>query len=234
MRRAAETTARMNLSRSLHLSLLLSLGLACTLEKSPLESSSSGGDASESAEATSAPTTGAATTDGDATTGTSPGDPGTSSEVGTGTATTIDIDTDDTGVDTTTGPDDSELIVFPDGVLMCMPVCVQDKEPRTTTLQPDCQVFEIDVEARTQQALLPCEEVQFEWVVPAGQVRCYAELIDRDNETPSPSDQISETCLEMGVNLEFLIVSSEPAPPEVAFGAICELSDNRASHCPNL
>jgi hypothetical protein len=246
MRRTAETTVGMSIRRSLHLSLLLSLISACTIDKGPLDSSSSSDGASESAEATSTPTT-STTSIGDETTGTSTGDPGTSTEVGTGFATTIDIDTDDTGfattididtddtgvATTTGGPDESELVVFPGGEPMCMPVCVNDEEPETEVLQPNCQVFEIDVDAQTQHELMPCDEVQLEWVIPAGQVRCFAELIDTGNQTLSEADDIGETCLATGLNLEFLVVASEPAPPGVVFGAICEPSDNPALHCPN-
>ena len=237
MRRAAETTAGMSISRSLHLALLLSLTSACTLDKDPIDSTgSSGAGASESAEATSTPTTSGASLGGE-TTGTTT-ESATTIDIDTddtGFATTIDIDTNDTGVATTTGdgPDESELVVFPAGEPMCMPVCVLDKDRSTPVLEPNCQVLEIDVEADSQHPLMPCDMLNFEWIIPAGQVRCFAELVDKDNQTPSQADQLGEACLAAGLNLEFAIISSEPVPPGVVFGAICEPTDNLALDCPD-
>ena len=216
------------MTRTLPLSLfLLAFAPACTIiEKDLLDtvtSEASAGEPSTGAEATSGTT---APTGDDDTTGLTGGDAGDS--------TTGDDAGDSTTGDGTTGTTESDLqLISPDAAPMCMPLCVNDEQRETPVLNADCALFVVDLAAQTETPIVPCDELNFAWIVPAGAPRCFAELVDRDNQTPGTHDQLSAECSELGLNLELLIVG-EPVPAELFVGAQCEPSDNLQLDCGDL
>ncbi|WAS98789.1 vWA domain-containing protein [Nannocystis punicea] len=116
----------------------------------------------------------------------------------------------------------------------CMTKCVKDIDPSDGVLQPNCQIFEDNTAAMTRNEILPCEEVAGEWIAPAGETACFAELIDPANETPSMIDNMSPECVEEGYNLEFLLIRTAAAPAGTTISAACELSPNPGNDCPML
>lgn len=175
------------------------------------------------------------TSTGPATTGTSddPTTDGPEPETGsTGTSTTGDT-TGDTELTTTGGFPDSETVVL--DAQGCMSLCVLDVDPSTPVLEPNCAVFEIDPVAETREEIAKCEQVGDEWLPPAGQSACFAELVDPSaNTTPSPLDDMSQECVDTGANVQFQIVRTEPPLPGIVLEATCEPSKNPKKDCPNL
>jgi len=201
--------------------LLLILAPACVIHKDLLHG--------ETSEGVSAGTTGddpggsTGPTTGGLEGGESTGAPGSTSGDGS------------TGDFTTTGgPVRSELIIFDMGVPLCMPVCARDQDLLTGALEASCQMYMVEVETQDKVAITKCEQVGDEWVIPAGQVRCYEELTDKGGQTPSKLDPMSEVCLDGGSNVEFVVIESEPFPEGVSLGATCEASGDPEKDCPNL
>ena len=116
----------------------------------------------------------------------------------------------------------------------CMTKCVRDIDPTTPLLDPSCVLTEINAAEGTREDLPPCDEVDGEWVAPAGATACFAELIDGDNSTPSAIDNMDPYCIGEGFNLEFKLVRSAPAAAGTAIEATCELSPNPSQDCPML
>lgn len=209
----------MYLARTFTFPLLLISVPACTvIEKNLLDTgfdASSGTTTGDGAEQTGAPTTGTSGPD-------------------TTTDTTTEPTTGTDGMETgTSGPmsEPPSLVVFGTD-LLCMPYCVRDIDPRGIVVQPNCQMYEhIDGDNIPIQK---CEEVKGEWVLPAGQVRCFAQLIDPSGLTPSEIDDMGEVCIDHGSNLEFFVLMSEPLPPGVFLAGNCELSAQPELDCPGL
>ncbi|MDC0719881.1 vWA domain-containing protein [Nannocystis bainbridge] len=116
----------------------------------------------------------------------------------------------------------------------CMTKCVKDVDPSDAILQPNCQIFEDNLAAMTRNEIQPCEEVAGEWIAPAGETACFAELIDPGTETPSEIDNMSEECVLEGYNLEFLLIRTGAAAAGTTISAACELSPNPGNDCPML
>ena len=116
----------------------------------------------------------------------------------------------------------------------CMPNCVKDTDPTTELVDPNCQIFEENLATGTRNEIVPCEEVMGKWQAPAGETACFAELIDKGGQTPSPLDDMSDECLAEGYNLEFQLIRSSAAPAGTTISAACELSANKKKDCPNL
>ncbi|HEY0137118.1 MAG TPA: hypothetical protein VGB85_23705 [Nannocystis sp.] len=206
--------------------LLLVLAPACVINKDLLDGATSGGTSSgEDPGGSTEPTTGGPEGEGSTSApGTTTGDATTGDGATTGSTTTGDTD----------GPMQSELIIFGMDEPLCMPVCAVDKDPATPALEASCNLFAVDVETQDEVAIAHCMQVGDEWVLPAGQVRCYEELIDRGGETSSPIDQMSPVCVDGGFNVEFLVILSEPLPEGVVLGATCEASSDPEKDCPKL
>ena len=116
----------------------------------------------------------------------------------------------------------------------CMTKCVKDIDPSTPVLDPSCVLSEINSAEGTREDLPACEEVNGEWIAPAGATACFAELIDRDNLTPSAIDNMDPYCIAEGFNLEFKLIRTSPAPAGTTIQATCELSPKMAQDCPML
>jgi hypothetical protein len=213
----------MYLARTFAASLLLLSVPACTvIEKNLLDTGLDPGDGTTTSDGGSAGSTGAPTT-------------GTSS----GPDTTTDITTDTTeGPQTgTTGPvEEPPFLVHFGTDLLCMPYCVDDVDPRTIVVEPDCQLYEVDVPNTNGEftPILRCVQVGASWEIPAGAVRCFEELIDPSGLTPAALDDMSEPCIDHGSNLEFIVVMNEPLPPGRVLAASCELSAEPELDCPGL
>jgi hypothetical protein len=118
---------------------------------------------------------------------------------------------------------------------LCFPQCAADVDPATPIVEPNCQLFENNLITDTRVPIAPCEEVGGEWVVPAGEVVCFAELTDKDGaSTPSEIDDMSPVCVSEGFNVEFVIVRTEPRAPGVTLEAVCEKSEDKRVDCPLL
>ncbi len=116
----------------------------------------------------------------------------------------------------------------------CMPSCVRDLDPSTSFAEADCQLFD-SLEDGSKTEIVPCEVVGGVWTAPEGEAVCFAELVDPDaKQTPSALDDMSPDCADKGLNLEFKIVRSGPAPDGSAVTATCQLSDNKGRDCPML
>ncbi len=114
----------------------------------------------------------------------------------------------------------------------CMPSCVFDSDPELPLAQPNCELHEVVGDTRTP--VPSCEEVDGVWTVPEGATVCFAELTDNSDATPSTLDDMSETCIDRGVNLEYRIERSEPALFGAQIIATCQLSKNKRVDCPMM
>lgn len=65
---------------------------------------------------------------------------------------------------------------------------------------------------------------------------CFAMLVDKAGQTADPWDDMTNVCVEEGVNLEFKIVRRPgfPAPGGASVSADCVLSGQPALDCPEL
>jgi hypothetical protein len=117
----------------------------------------------------------------------------------------------------------------------CMPSCVLDTDVSTPVLEPNCQLFEVKLSDESRTGIPRCQEVNGEWVAPAGATVCFGERVDPDGTlTPSKLDDMSEECTDGGLNLEFFLVRSAAAPAGTTVTATCQLSDNKPRDCPGL
>jgi len=109
----------------------------------------------------------------------------------------------------------------------CFPACAADIDPLTDALDPACflvQEWPRDDGTFAEAEVPPCEAGG---VVPDGADVCYAALT---------ADERSDFCRDIGFNLELQLVRREgvPAPAQAVILADCELSDDRATDCPEL
>ena len=117
----------------------------------------------------------------------------------------------------------------------CMPKCVLDTNVDTPVLEPNCQLFEVNLNDESRTDIPRCQEVDGEWVAPAGETVCFGQRLDPDGTlTPSKLDDMSEDCTNEGYNLEFFLVRSAAAPAGTTVTATCQLSDNKPRDCPRL
>ena len=116
----------------------------------------------------------------------------------------------------------------------CMTSCVRDLDTSTPIADPDCELFDT-LEDDSSTEILPCEAVGGAWAPPEGESVCFAELVDPDTkQTPSALDDMSPECADRGLNLEFRIVRTGPAPARSRVTATCQLTADRRRDCPLL
>ncbi len=117
----------------------------------------------------------------------------------------------------------------------CMPKCVLDTDAGTPVLEPNCQLFEVKLSDESRTDIPRCQEVNGEWVAPAGETVCFGQRLDPDGTlTPSKLDDMSKDCTTDGFNLEFYLVRASAAPAGTTVTATCQLSDNKPRDCPML
>jgi hypothetical protein len=117
----------------------------------------------------------------------------------------------------------------------CMPNCVRDTDENKPGLNPNCNLYQVNLADDSSQAIVQCQEVNGAWTAPAGETVCFATLTDKNGmETPSGIDNMSPECVDEGFNLEFILVRSAAAPAGTTITAACELSENKKRDCPKL
>jgi hypothetical protein len=106
----------------------------------------------------------------------------------------------------------------------CYPLCVQDVDPSTAKLDPDCRVFQS--EPGTMRREVPACDGS---TLPEGEVVCYVTITDSE-----PS--FSPRCAEQAYNLEFALVRDpdHPVPVGTAVEAECLLSETPTEDCPGF
>ena len=127
----------------------------------------------------------------------------------------------------------------------CFRDCVEDSDPSTPILDPECVVTERV--GTTQTEVSEClRGTDGSYVLdPATQsyampddatVVCFAYLVDTGDQSGSPLDDIDPVCTDDGYNLEFKIARRPgfPAAAGTSLSAECQLSDTPANDCPNL
>jgi hypothetical protein len=128
----------------------------------------------------------------------------------------------------------------------CMTKCVQDTDPTTQILEPECALKQEwpDAQSGTQNELdVPqCNGER----LPDGVDVCWVAVIDPGVTTPDDDsddltpgvtyDDMSPECAEDGYNLEFRLVRSAdvPEPPGAQISATCQLSSAPDIDCPGL
>ena len=116
----------------------------------------------------------------------------------------------------------------------CMTRCVLDTDTSTPFAEPNCDVADVDIATGAKQVIPPCVETEDGYQAPAMATACYAYLGDKDGDTPSTLDDMSDYCADVGFNLEFQILRSAAAPTGTSVTATCQLSDNVKRDCPLL
>ncbi len=116
----------------------------------------------------------------------------------------------------------------------CMPECVRDVDTTTPTLEVNCTVRDLYPTLGEARDLSQCEGDADSPTPPEGELSCWFPIVDRDGQTPSPADDMSEKCAEDGWNLEFGFIRGEPLLGAAVTDVICELSDLPEIECPHL
>ena len=122
----------------------------------------------------------------------------------------------------------------------CMPACVADTDPTTTTVEPQCALRQDSPlgDGSIDASLIP--ECTTDGSLPSDADNvCFIALVDDgtpQKTTDREIDDMSERCVEEGWNLEFKIVRRPgfPARSGTAVVPNCQLSANRMLDCPLL
>ena len=128
----------------------------------------------------------------------------------------------------------------------CYSECVKDTDAATEVVDPECTVEEnppgngTEDEVRIEECLRDADgyvidAMSGEPSMPTADTNvCYTLLVDSTGEqTPSPLDDMSETCIEANNNLEFQVFRRPgfPAAGGTAISATCSLADFAAIEC---
>ncbi|MEM7159236.1 MAG: vWA domain-containing protein [Myxococcota bacterium] len=122
----------------------------------------------------------------------------------------------------------------------CMPACVADTDPTSTTLEPSCVLVQEapNEDGSFDSTTIP--ECQEDGSFPSDDDNvCFLALVDdgsAEKATGRDNDDMSEFCVDAGWNLEFVLSRRDgfPAPGGTAVSATCQLSQNKAIDCPTL
>lgn len=121
----------------------------------------------------------------------------------------------------------------------CVKTCVADVDPTREGLQPECQLteeFTTSDGRPVRQPIPECIETEEGFALPDGVDACYRPLTDADGSTPGLDDDMSQTCIDEGWNLELAIERREgvAAPAGAQVQARCSVSPLKARDCPGL
>ncbi|MCA9655617.1 MAG: VWA domain-containing protein [Myxococcales bacterium] len=121
----------------------------------------------------------------------------------------------------------------------CVKTCVADVDPVSAGLQPECQLTEeyVALDGEVVRYSIPeCLPSADGFTLPEGVDACYRPLTDRDGSTPGVEDDMSETCVDEGWNLELAIERREgvAAPAGAQVQARCSVSPLKSVDCPDL
>jgi hypothetical protein len=122
----------------------------------------------------------------------------------------------------------------------CYDACVEDSDPSTTVLDPDCTLTESNPisgeEANVAECLRDANGYLRDangYVLPAGVELCFAYRPDSAELTADPYDQLDPRCIARGANLEFAIQRAPGSRP--AFGtkimAECRAQEAELGSC---
>jgi hypothetical protein len=114
---------------------------------------------------------------------------------------------------------------------MCVPFCVSDEAPETPVVDPNCVVLEATPEGGAAE-VVRCLATAEGWAVPAGAEVCHEFLIDPDGSmTPSEDDLLPAECVAQQLNLQIVVIRTQPAAPGATVGAVCEPSSDPERDC---
>ena len=115
----------------------------------------------------------------------------------------------------------------------CVPECVADSDPNTPILEPDCTVYNTDLETKEVSAVPLCVDEGDGLAPPQGSTICYVNRVDKAGLTPDADDDMSQKCADAGWNLEFFTINTDP-DIKAKLTYSCALSENPAVDCPDL
>lgn len=105
----------------------------------------------------------------------------------------------------------------------CLRLCAADVDPETPLVDVNCRVVAQDEEGLSS-AVPVCEAIDGVPTPPAGETLCHVLRSDDGEETPSASDDLSQACIDAGMNVELEIIHVGE-PPALTIKAICQLAD---------
>jgi hypothetical protein len=114
----------------------------------------------------------------------------------------------------------------------CYRECVRDTDDERPGLQPSCSVE--GTIAGEDVEVVACAVVDDAYVLPADDVDvCYGFRTDPTRTGPEVDD-LSEQCIDDGENLELSLVVRPGVSENRFFSAVCELSPDPETDCPDL
>jgi hypothetical protein len=117
----------------------------------------------------------------------------------------------------------------------CVPKCVKDVDPATISkVEADCEVCDHPAGDETCQPLVECREVLGELHVPEGEAACFWFRFDDGFTSAYHLDDLSQACLDLGVNAEYFILRAGEAPAGTTVTVSCTWSPDPAMDCPKL
>jgi hypothetical protein len=121
----------------------------------------------------------------------------------------------------------------------CVGGCVADDNPNKSGLQPSCTLVErFPPDAgMVDRAVEPCKVTLDGWEFPTDTAAsCYRALVDDDDSTPTPSDDMTAQCITRGFNLELLVERREgvPIPSGTAIDVDCSLLGPPGIKCEDV
>jgi hypothetical protein len=129
----------------------------------------------------------------------------------------------------------------------CYTKCVKDTDAATEIVDPECTVEEkLPGQSEDATRIQECardangyiiDPESNDYAMPADDVNvCYAALVDPGGLTPTPTDDMSEQCIDGNFNLEFKIARRPgfPAPGGTSISATCSLADFPEVSCPGI
>jgi len=110
----------------------------------------------------------------------------------------------------------------------CVGGCVVDLDAQTTGLQPSCTLVErFPPDAGlVDRPVDPCVVTDVGWEFPSIDApACYRALVDADDATTTPADDMTAQCITRGFNLELVVErrAGVPIPSGTAVEVDCEL-----------
>ena len=104
----------------------------------------------------------------------------------------------------------------------CVNGCVVDAAAGAPGLQPDCTLVQAFGDGSPDAAVQPCILFDSGWDFPGDTVHaCYRALTDVDGSTVTKQDDMSQQCLTVGSNVEYVVERREGVP--VAAGTSVEV-----------
>ena len=121
----------------------------------------------------------------------------------------------------------------------CVPVCVEDTDPLTDTVEHQCVVTETVPNkdgSVTERTVPECEIDGGDARIPDDGELCYVSKSDQGGETETTLDDMDQTCIDEGWNLELKVVRADGVreEPGSSIRAKCTTSARKAVDCPGL